>query len=345
MAIVTTCEDISEYKRTTEKLRQHTRELAILNHLSDTLQSCEQEEETYTMIVDVCKKLFPKESGCLCIQDPTTSTMNVVAYWGENVREAPLHRRKTSGSEILSALCPHQRHASHVECLSVPIGASGEILGLLSLCLTQESGNGTKSPQREVDAKRIVLNRVSKHYALALSNLRLRKKLRIESIQDSLTGLYNRRHMEESLKREAFRAKRHGSQVGIIMLDVDDFKSFNDLHGHKVGDVVLQELGKFLHSRIRGEDIACRYGGEEFLLILPDASAETARQRAEELRAEVSALKITTCGQQFQIHISLGVAAFPDHHNDIMQTVHAADMALYQAKAQGRNQVIVAPYA
>lgn len=343
MAIVTTCEDISEYKRTAEKLRQHTRELAILNHLSDTLQSCEQEEETYRVIVDVCTKLFPTEAGCLCIKKSVTSPMNVAAYWGEDVQQTfSIPGHQTSDSEELSDLCPHQRHAAHAECLSVPIVASHEILGLLSLCLTREAANDPKNSQYEIDAKRITLNRVSKHYALALTNLRLRERLRIESIQDPLTGLYNRRYMEESLKREAFRAKRHDSHVGIIMLDVDHFKSFNDLHGHNVGDAVLQELGKFLHARIRGEDIACRYGGEEFLLILPEASVETARQRAEQLREDVSNLNITARGRQFHIKISLGVAAFPNHHADIMQTVHAADMALYQAKSLGRNQVVVA---
>ncbi|GAK60342.1 PAS fold family [Candidatus Vecturithrix granuli] len=343
-AIITTCEDISVYRRTAEKLRQHTRELFLLNKLSDKLQLCEQEEETYHIIVDICKKLFPAESGCLCIQHPATNAMNVVAYWDEQGQEVLSEHWST---ELLSrwilekssTFCPRQRYASHAECLSVPIVASGEILGLISICLVQEAANNTK---QEVETKRIALNRVAKHYALALANLRLREKLRIESIQDPLTGLYNRRYMEESLKREAFRAKRHGSQVGIIMLDVDHFKSFNDLHGHHIGDSVLHELGEFLHTRIRGEDIACRYGGEEFLLILPEASLETARQRAEELRVELQNLKIMAQGKQFHIAISLGVAAFPNHHSDIMQTVDAADMALYRAKALGRNQVAVA---
>lgn len=346
-AIITTCEDISAYRRTAEKLRQHTRELALLNKLSDKLQLCEQEEETYRVIVDICRKLFPVESGCLCIQNPATGVMDVVTYWGKQdqgvVPEPWSAALSLQGiPEKLSTFCPHQRHASSAECLSVPIVVSGEILGLISLCLVQKSVHNTK---REVEAKRIALNRVAKHYALALANLRLREKLRIESIQDSLTGLYNRRYMEESLKREAFRAKRHGSQVGIIMLDVDHFKSFNDLHGHHVGDSVLHELGELLHTRIRGEDIACRYGGEEFLLILPEASLEIARQRAEELRVEVQNLKITTQGRHFHITISLGVAAFPNHHADIVQTVQAADRALYQAKALGRNQVVVAAHA
>lgn len=351
-AIITTCEDMSTYKRTAEKLRQHTRELALLNKLSDKIQLCEQETDTYEVIVYTCQKLFPKESGCLCIQDLDTASMNVVAHWGQQDRAIQPERQDTLSScpdvseqrsQNLSGFCPHQRHGLQTECLSVPIVASGEILGLISLCLLQESVRNERGLQREITATRIALNRIAKHYALALANLRLREKLRIESIHDPLTGLYNRRYMEESLKREAFRAKRHASQVGLIMLDVDHFKQFNDLHGHDVGDSILQTLGEFLQARIRGEDIACRYGGEEFLLILPETSLEIARQRAEELRVEVQNLTIRVQGKLFHITISLGVVVFPNQHFEIMQTVHAADKALYQAKTSGRNQVVAAP--
>ena len=148
--------------------------------------------------------------------------------------------------------------------------------------------------------------------------------------------------MEDSFKRETYRARRHNGHIGIIMIDIDHFKRFNDLYGHKVGDRVLNRLGIFLKTHVRGEDIACRYGGEEFLLILPNATLEIAWQRAEELRLDVKRLHITHKGKTFQITISLGIAALPDHGIDITEVVHLSDIALYQAKDRGRDQVVVA---
>jgi diguanylate cyclase (GGDEF)-like protein len=149
--------------------------------------------------------------------------------------------------------------------------------------------------------------------------------------------------MEASLAREVLRAKRHSTSVAIIMLDIDHFKPLNDTYGHEAGDVILRELAALVRQSIRGEDIACRYGGEEFLLILPDASLEIAAKRAEELRLRGSDLQVVCQSKILTITISLGVAAFPIHGPDIKDTVKAADTALYQAKKEGRNQVVVAP--
>jgi len=127
------------------------------------------------------------------------------------------------------------------------------------------------------------------------------------------------------------------------MLDIDHFKHLNDTYGHEAGDVVLRELATLVRQNIRGEDIACRYGGEEFLLILPDAPLEIATQRAEALRLRGGELQVVYQGKFLTITISLGVAAFPIHGPDIKDTVKAADVALYHAKKGGRNQVVVAP--
>ena len=350
MAIITTCEDISEHRRTTEKLRRHTRELALLNHLSDLLQTCKSEKETYNIVVKICKKLFPEDPGCLGLLDPSNAKMEVVAFWGK----PPHISRRTSSNSLKASpasapclhehsLCPHHCHSGEDECLSVPIIAFGEMIGSLSLCVFSDKFHQPADEEsREIEAKRSLLNRISKHYALSLANLRLREKLKIEAIQDPLTGLYNRRYMEESLKREAARAKRHNTHVSILMLDVDHFKRFNDIYGHKAGDFVLHKLGEFLQHHVRGEDIACRYGGEEFLLILPDTPLNIAKQRAEELRLGIKHLKLTYQEIPIQVTISAGVAVLPNHSLDIMHTVHLSDMALYQAKANGRDQVVVA---
>ena len=353
VALVTTCEDITEYKRAERKLQHHARELTLLNHMSDLLQACEHEAETYPVIVGVCRQLFPDDSGCLCILNPRNVTMEVVDFWGEpphasfnasSVSCASVHKPDEQvHCTDFGVLCPHQVYCPYNECLSAPIAASGEILGLLSLCFVpQDSEHSDDTSEEQIESKQLVLNRIVEHYALSLANLRLREKLKIEAIRDPLTGLYNRRYMKDALEREAHRAERHNSSVGIIMLDLDHFKNFNDNYGHKAGDLVLRELGAFLLSHIRGEDIACRYGGEEFLLILPDSPLEITVQRAEQFRHGIEQIQVRYQEYTFRLSASCGVAAMPNHGQDIMQAVQQSDNALYQAKARGRNQVIVA---
>ena len=355
VAVVTMCEDISEYKRSAEEVRRHTRELSLLNRLSDALQECEEEKQSYQVVADACQQLFPGESGCLCILNPETARMEVVAFWGEapaptrssikNISKEP-GMLQTEWEKEFSFLCPHRLYNLHHECLSLPIVISDEIMGLLSLCFQSTVKAAQEDKQRSLTAKeqQAVLSRVCRHYALTLANLRLREQLRVEAMHDALTGLYNRRYMEDSFERETHRARRYNGHIGIIMIDIDHFKLFNDLHGHKVGDMVLRELGRFLKENVRGEDIACRYGGEEFMLILPNASLEASKQRAEELRRGVKSLKILHKDQEFRISISAGVAALPDHGSNIREVVDHSDLALYQAKTKGRDQVIVASY-
>jgi diguanylate cyclase (GGDEF)-like protein len=166
--------------------------------------------------------------------------------------------------------------------------------------------------------------------------------LRELSVRDPLTGLFNRRYLEETLNRELWRAARNQRPVGIIMLDLDHFKRFNDTYGHGGGDALLREVGGFLGKHVRGSDIACRYGGEEFTIILPDATLEITRQRAEELRQGAQQLALQLDGAESDpVTFSLGVAGFPTHGNTGSEVLAAADAALYQAKAAGRDRVVV----
>jgi len=181
---------------------------------------------------------------------------------------------------------------------------------------------------------------VAEHVALALANLRLRESLRTQSIRDPLTGLFNRRYMEESLDREFRRAERRGAPVGVIMLDIDHFNHFNNTFGHQAGDTLLHALGELLRTRVRAEDIACRYGGEEFVLIMPEASLDITAERAEVLRQEARELRVQQHGQSLgAVTISFGVAAFPEHGPTAEAVIRAADIALYRAKHAGRDQV------
>ena len=170
-----------------------------------------------------------------------------------------------------------------------------------------------------------------------------REDFRVQSLRDPLTNLFNRRYMEESLDREIQRADRSDQSLGLIMIDLDHFKDVNDTLGHEAGDVVLQSLGKFLQEHIRGGDIACRYGGEEFLLILPDAPLEATRKRAHALWEALKDLEIEYEGRRLTPPtMSIGVAVVPDHGKTRHAALRAADAALYRAKAAGRDRVVSA---
>lgn len=167
--------------------------------------------------------------------------------------------------------------------------------------------------------------------------------LREQSTRDYLTGLFNRRYMEETLERELLRAARKKLSLGLIMLDVDDFKLFNDVHGHAAGDIILRGVGSLLLSHVRGEDVPCRYGGDEFIIILPDASRVATYERAESLCEYVRQFHFKFEDQPLGIvTLSLGVAIFPDHGSASDIIMRAADEALYRAKHAGRGQVAVA---
>jgi diguanylate cyclase (GGDEF)-like protein len=222
----------------------------------------------------------------------------------------------------------------------LPLLAQGETLGILHLL------DGVAKTDKADEAHMAVLCGLAKIFAdqigLGIANLKLRITMRNLSIRDPLTGLFNRRYMEEALTQEQHRAKRNDTQMAVIMIDIDHFKIFNDTYGHDGGDAVLRELGAFFKKHVRGSDIACRYGGEEFMLILSPSTAEGARQRAEKIREDAALLTVNHADRDLgAITLSLGVAIFPDDAADAAALIKAADVALYKAKSEGRNRVIM----
>jgi diguanylate cyclase (GGDEF)-like protein len=184
---------------------------------------------------------------------------------------------------------------------------------------------------------------VAEQISLALANLALRETLRRQAIRDGLTNLFNRRYMEETLEREISRAQRKDAGLGLLMIDIDHFKSFNDDYGHDAGDMVLREVGGLLLNRTRKEDVACRYGGEEFLIIIPETGEDDALARAEELQAALCAMHLTYHERMLrEVTVSIGVAVFPRHGSNVDNLLKAADLALYAAKRAGRNRVCLA---
>ena len=334
------------------ELETRTNQVTLLSEMGSLLQSCRTAEEAHCIIAEFSQRLFPSEVGALCILAPSRNTVETVAVWGSGVE-----RNRVFSPEDCWALRTGRPHCvedpksatfcRHVDpdpaiCyLCVPLMAQGEALGILHL---RSLAGGTVPPEEVWEglkaAKKHLASTVAEQVALALANLKLSETLRMQSIRDPLTGLFNRRYMEESMDREIRRATRNQRDLGAILLDIDHFKRYNDTFGHEAGDALLRELGAFLQTQIRGEDIACRYGGEEFTLILPDASLEITQRRAQQLREGVKKLKVQHKGEPLgTITLSLGVAALRTHGATAAEILRAADAALYRAKELGRDRV------
>jgi diguanylate cyclase (GGDEF)-like protein len=191
------------------------------------------------------------------------------------------------------------------------------------------------------ESKEIIAGKNKELNSLVLELQKATEKLHNLSIRDQLTDLYNRRYMEEILKTEISKCNRDGANLGVIMIDVDHFKNFNDSYGHAAGDIVLAKMGELLQNITRTMDIPCRYGGEEFIIIMPGISLEIALNRAEEIRAIAEKNLILEYKDTIlpQITISLGVAVYSEHGSNSEKLLYHADKALYQAKSNGRNQV------
>jgi diguanylate cyclase (GGDEF)-like protein/PAS domain S-box-containing protein len=339
-----------DLRRSLDKLQQQTQEMTLLHEMSELLQSASTFEEHYRIIAKCVQELFTASSGGVFMHRSSRDLVEAVITWGKlaksdtvfvpehcwALRLTKLHVGQ-AGTGDAGVRCEHVSERNRWGYACVPLNSHGETLGILHLRPQQQS------EAEDLHNKLPLLNTVAEYLGLALGNFRLQQTLRFQSVRDPLTGLYNRRYMEESILREQARVSRAGLPLGIIMFDLDHFKRLNDTHGHDAGDAVLRALGKLLLTHVRGADIACRYGGEEFIVILPSAALEVSRMRAEELRRLVSEMKVEWGGKVIDdISISLGVASYPQHGANWEDVVKEADRALYRAKQQGRKRVVVA---
>jgi diguanylate cyclase (GGDEF)-like protein len=218
--------------------------------------------------------------------------------------------------------------------------AHGETLGMLHMRINRHNPASSKAKLPESSELSWLARTMAERLALTLADMNLRETLRAQSICDPLTGWYNRRYMEETLEREIGRTARSRHPLAVIMLDVDNFKEFNDSFGHEAGDVALQNLCQMLKAHVRSEDVACRYGGDEFVLVLPDTSAELAAQRVEDMRITVRNREVLFRGRLLRpITLSFGIACFPADGRTSQDLLRASDTALFRAKSEGRDRV------
>ncbi|MCI5150435.1 MAG: diguanylate cyclase [Candidatus Electrothrix sp. MAN1_4] len=339
--------------KTVDELTQRNFEIMTLQQLGEFLQACESEEETFHVLISSCRRLFPADAGYVSLMDASMKMLMVVGSWGKSKYKTlefeqqqcwAVRRGRTHAVQEpkITPICPHSILSPDESSLCVPMTAHGQVLGMMHLLIRWEQKQTEREKGQLFETKQRLFVSLADRYAMSLTDLRLRETLKVQAIRDPLTGLYNRRHMEASFQREISRARRHDFPLGVIMLDIDHFNVFNDTYGHDLGDRVLSEIGRFILRHVRDEDIACRYGGEEIIIILPGASLQNTHRRAEQLRMGIEELAVEMHDEEHTVTASLGVAIFPEHGKNVADVVKAADCALYEAKNKGRNRVVIA---
>lgn len=331
------------------ELGQLNRDVMLLSELSSLLQACQSTDEAHAAIGAYGTYLFPNDAGVFFMMDTISHDLYAVASWGDGVsypvrftsehcwalRRGQLYKVEQPAVDLT---CDHVAHpqgqARPYAC--IPLVAQGETLGLLYL--EHRAANRFRP-----EAHLRLASALAEQTALALANIRLRQTLQQQSIRDVLTGLYNRRYLEQAMQRELARAVRKQGEFAVAIVDVDHFKLFNDTFGHDAGDMVLQAVAAILQSTVREGDVVCRYGGEEFVLLLVDIPAAAAFGLVGRILEVVRALDLYHGSRPLgHITVSLGFALYPVHGQAASTLIEAADAALYQAKRSGRNRFVVA---
>lgn len=320
------------------ELQLRSERLRLLSDLGEYLQNVRNNNEFGAVLSRLLPQLFPATEGSVHATTPSRNVLESLASWPPDSTLTPI---PTGECWALTRGTPHISDGRNPACahlaaregvfLCVPMMAQGETVGLLLL---------NRLDAGEMDEAVLRLARTaSEQIGLALANVELKATLRRQAIRDPLTGLFNRRYMEESIERELHRATRRKAPLGLMLLDLDHFKEFNDSFGHGAGDALLRNFGDLLLRNTRTEDIACRYGGDEFLLILPDSDLQSTSTKGQELLSLMRAMTVPGFRTAPGLTASIGVAAFPGSGEDMDSLINAADASLYKAKEAGRNQV------
>jgi diguanylate cyclase (GGDEF)-like protein len=339
-----------------DELEQRTREMNLLNKMGDLLLSCLDPREAYEVVQQQAQEIFPAKVGALYISrlEGNTIMLKREAVWGECLLAMPEFApescwawRRNRVHFVRDAdkgmLCKHIHYSPPNGYLCAPLTAQGKTLGVLHLVHAESS--------RATDAAEQLAIIMGEHIALAVSNLVKLQKTVDDATHDYLTGLYNRRFMEGSLKREMNDASRHNHPLGVIWFDMDRFKDFNTKFNTSGGDAVLKEIGSLLMNRVRGHDIPCRLGGDEFVVIMPGANEKITGDRAQRLCGEIRRRQVYHQGQLLgQITASIGVAVFPGQRltgNQLLtadeELLKAAEAASKESKTKGGDCVTMAP--
>ena len=368
-------QDITERKHTEEALSKRSDQIDTLNRVMRSLSSTLDLSKVLDMILHEIQQVIPYDSASvwLCKND----RLEIIAAHGYPDSEAligtsyDLSSKDNPNTLVIQTRMPliegdvsstystfskgAQAKYNNRGWMGVPMIISDRVIGMLAfdknvpnfytqeqsqfaLAFAAQAAIAIENARLYSDAQKELIEKIEAEGKL----LELQKELEEQAIRDSLTGLYNRRFLDETLSRELSRAERDKYSVSIVMLDLDHFKNFNDTYGHDVGDMMLKQLGKLLSSQVRAGDIACRFGGEEFVVVMPKASLSVAKQRANDWRMKFESQILIHEGEVLNATLSAGVAVYPLHGTTSDEIIRKADQAMYAAKAAGRNLVIMA---
>lgn len=346
----------NQLRRSQTELSRHSRQMGLINELNSYLQVCRTLEETHLIISKYAEKLFEDCVGALYLFNESRTTLEAMVTWGEDENHSSskvittddcwaLRQSKPHmvGEEETTILCNHVPKRPDKGYVCIPAIAQGEMIGFLHVGIYQDDSHNDDAHHVSIESLSRIVSISADNLAMALVSLKLREELKNQSVRDPLTKLFNRRYMEETLEREMARCVRNKTELGLMIMDIDHFKKYNDQHGHDAGDLVLRETADIVASNLRHEDVVCRFGGEELVVIMPGASANATLGRAEELRNLIKSKDIEYRGERLpNITVSVGVAAYPDHAENHEELIRNADTALYEAKNSGRDTAVKA---
>lgn len=324
------------------QLQRHEQDMNIINHMNEKLQLCKNSAEAHLVIKIAAEQLFIDFLGGLTINDSLGNQI-LVAQWGD---------KKSLETKFSSDACWGIRDGAkylvnehHIDLFCkhyiippkgsycIPLIVDNNLLGMINFNFSNQSTITNYSTQ--------IMTVFGDAVKSALANIQLREKLQVEATRDPLTNLFNRRYLNETLSREFHRIIREKNSLCFVMLDLDHFKSFNDSYGHEAGDEILKYVGTLLINKVRGSDIACRFGGEEFALVFINTTIDEIITPLEHIRNEIENAKIYFRDTLLPpITTSMGIAQAPVHGTTIKELIQAADMALYAAKRSGRNKIM-----
>ncbi len=333
--------EIAEQTLQAEKqdLTRYSRELALVSAGSELIQAAQDEAQLNAAVAQILFEMLPEASGYFALVSPSKDIVEVCQSWGDGQVPEAFHPsdcvalqlgRKIHRSEsVVHIPCKHVKPCS--DCICMPLRSPTGFLGVLHV------ESSSPIPTKRADSIALFAAQVT----LGLTNLRMREALRSQSVRDPLTGLFNRRYFDETLQRELAAYHRDGAPLSILMLDLDHFKRVNDTFGHAAGDDALRSLGRLMRSSFRESDVICRYGGEEFAVILKNSDVGNAYAKAESFRRVVEQADLSWNGRDMgRMTTSVGVACCAEF-DDSDQLVQASDAALYQAKRMGRNSTCI----
>ncbi|MEH2458863.1 diguanylate cyclase [Nostoc sp.] len=325
----------------TLKLEAKKRELIYLSDMADMLYSCESEDEVYKVVALTCSKLFPNMSGCICIISNSKNYVQMNSIWGGEksskeifsqsecwaLRRAKLNLLSPRNSGLM---CSHLIQPVSGAHLCIPLFGQSEVVGILHIHALEEI-----SPEDQQIGEII-----ARTLGFALNNLSIKQRLTHDNLRDGMTQLFNQNYMQTITEQRLAEAERLGQPLSVIFLDIDNFKSYNSRYGHVTANIVLKGLAKLLLKSIRSFDIACRWGGEEFVIVMPNMTLETLRKRVEQLRLDVEQMQLKDGDQILEsITASFGIAV-SEPGITIKDFLNRADQAMLEAKRTGKNRVI-----